>query len=84
MSQILNDMIKVRAQVSDIALCLEDENPRMQDLARMFFGELAHKVRGSAAAPAPAAQAEPRLGLCYMPFRFYDTTPAFVTAHLAP
>jgi condensin complex subunit 1 len=40
---ILNDMIKVRAQVSDIALCLEDEAPRMRDLARMFFHELAHK-----------------------------------------
>ena len=40
---ILNDMVKVRAQVSDIAMCLEDEEPRMQDLARMFFNELAHK-----------------------------------------
>ena len=40
---ILNDMIKVRAQVSDIAMCLEDAAPRMQDLARMFFFELAHK-----------------------------------------
>ena len=28
---ILNDMVKVRAQVSDIAMCLEDEEPRMQD-----------------------------------------------------
>ena len=40
---ILNDMVKVRAQVSDIAMCLEDEESRMQDLARMFFNELAHK-----------------------------------------
>lgn len=40
---ILNDMVKVRAQVSDIAMCLEDAEPRMQDLARMFFNELAHK-----------------------------------------
>ena len=40
---ILNDMIKVRAQVSDIALCLEDSAPRMQELARLFFTELSHK-----------------------------------------
>eukprot|EP01052_Picozoa_sp_SAG31_P006669 SAG31_NODE_308_length_17951_cov_4.779240_16_plen_762_part_00 len=40
---ILNDMIKVRAQVAEIAMCLEDTSSRMQELARLFFSELSHK-----------------------------------------
>ncbi len=40
---ILNDMIKIRGQVSDIAVCLEDEVPRIRDLAKLFFNELSKR-----------------------------------------
>jgi len=41
---ILNDMIKVRGEVSEIAACLEDdENERIRDLACLFFHELSRK-----------------------------------------
>ena len=41
---ILNDMVKVRGQISSMAICLEDSNPRIADLAKLFFHELAQKV----------------------------------------
>lgn len=41
---ILNDMVKVRGQISSMAMCLEDSNPRIADLAKLFFHELAQKV----------------------------------------
>ena len=37
---ILNDMMKVKGPVSEIAKCLEDENTRIADFARLFFKEL--------------------------------------------
>jgi condensin complex subunit 1 len=40
---ILNDMIKVKGQVSEMALRLEDDDERVGDLARLFFLELSHK-----------------------------------------
>ena len=40
---VLNDMIKIRGEVSEIALRLEDEDSRVQDLARLFFTELAKR-----------------------------------------
>ena len=40
---ILNDMIKVKGQVSEMALRLEDGDERVGDLARLFFLELSHK-----------------------------------------
>lgn len=40
---ILNDMIKVKGQVSEIALSLEDEEPRTVYLARLFFQELSKR-----------------------------------------
>jgi condensin complex subunit 1 len=40
---ILNDMIKVKGQVSEMALRLEDDDERVADLARLFFHELSHK-----------------------------------------
>ncbi|XP_042208169.1 condensin complex subunit 1-like [Homarus americanus] len=40
---ILNDMIKVKGQISDIALCINDEDPRISGLASLFFNELARK-----------------------------------------
>lgn len=40
---ILNDMIKVKGQVGEIALCLEDNDARMRDMARLLFHELAKR-----------------------------------------
>jgi condensin complex subunit 1 len=40
---ILNDMIKVKGQVSEMALSLEDAEPRTADLARLFFTELSKR-----------------------------------------
>jgi condensin complex subunit 1 len=37
---ILNDMIKPKGQISDMALCLEDGEPRIADLAKLFFHEV--------------------------------------------
>ena len=40
---ILNDMMKVKGLISDMAERLEDESPRVVGLARLFFSELAAK-----------------------------------------
>ncbi|TKY85661.1 hypothetical protein EX895_005201 [Sporisorium graminicola] len=40
---ILNGMIKVKGQLGEMAKCLEDEEPRVSDLAKLFFSELATK-----------------------------------------
>lgn len=40
---ILNDMVKVKGQISEMAICLEDEVSHISDLARLFFHELAAK-----------------------------------------
>ncbi|TPX42544.1 hypothetical protein SeMB42_g05088 [Synchytrium endobioticum] len=40
---ILNGMVKVKGQISEMAKCLEDENQRISDLAKLFFTELASK-----------------------------------------
>ncbi|XP_076036312.1 CAP-D2 condensin subunit [Oratosquilla oratoria] len=40
---ILNDMIKVKGQISDIAMCITDEDPRIAGLSKLFFSELARK-----------------------------------------
>ncbi|XP_042876759.1 condensin complex subunit 1-like [Penaeus japonicus] len=40
---ILNDMVKVKGQISDIALCITDDDPRISGLAKLFFSELARK-----------------------------------------
>eukprot|EP00903_Cladosiphon_okamuranus_P005553 g5529.t1 len=34
---ILNDMVKVKGQVSGLAVCMVDEEPRIQDAAKVFF-----------------------------------------------
>jgi condensin complex subunit 1 len=41
---ILNDMVKVKGQISEMAVCLGDKDPRIADLAHVFFSELSHKV----------------------------------------
>jgi len=40
---ILNGMVKVRGQISEIAKCIQDEDARVSDLAKLFFTELAQK-----------------------------------------
>lgn len=40
---ILNGMIKTKGQLGGMAKCLEDEQVRIRDLARLFFSELAAK-----------------------------------------
>jgi len=40
---ILNGMVKVKGQLGEMAKCLEDEDPRIADLAKLFFSELATK-----------------------------------------
>jgi condensin complex subunit 1 len=40
---ILNGMIKVKGQLGEMAKCLDDEEERVSDLAKLFFSELATK-----------------------------------------
>ena len=40
---ILNDMVKVKGHISNIALCMEDKDPKISDLSHLFFRELAQK-----------------------------------------
>lgn len=40
---ILNGMIKVKGQLGEMAKCLEDAEPRIADLAKLFFDELSTK-----------------------------------------
>ena len=40
---ILNDMVKVKGQVCEIALCLEDKDPRIRDMSRLLFHELSRR-----------------------------------------
>ncbi|EUC53540.1 condensin complex subunit 1 [Rhizoctonia solani AG-3 Rhs1AP] len=40
---ILNGMIKVKGQLGEMAKCLEDEDKRIADLAKLFFQELSTK-----------------------------------------
>ena len=40
---ILNDMVKVKGRVSEMARCLLDEDPRVAAHARLFFSEFAKK-----------------------------------------
>ncbi|KAJ7379625.1 meiotic chromosome condensation [Desmophyllum pertusum] len=41
---ILNDMVKVKGQISEMATCLEDKDSRISDLAKLFFLELSQEV----------------------------------------
>jgi condensin complex subunit 1 len=36
-------MVKVKGQLGEMAKCLEDEDRRIKDLAKLFFSELATK-----------------------------------------
>mmetsp|Transcript_21819 Transcript_21819/g.45861 ORF Transcript_21819/g.45861 Transcript_21819/m.45861 type:complete len:1356 (+) Transcript_21819:199-4266(+) len=41
---ILNDMVKVKGQVCEIALCLQDQESRIRDMARLLFHELSKRT----------------------------------------
>ena len=41
---ILNDMIKVKGQISEMATCIIDDNAQIAGLARVFFTDLAKRV----------------------------------------
>ncbi|KAL5262314.1 hypothetical protein ACHWQZ_G007890 [Mnemiopsis leidyi] len=40
---ILNDMVKVKGNISELAGCLEDEDPKIRSLTKLFFAELSKK-----------------------------------------
>lgn len=40
---VLNDMMKVKGHISEMARCLEDPDPRVAGVAKLFFHELAQK-----------------------------------------
>ena len=40
---ILNDMMKVKGHIARMAVCLQDLQPRIRDLAHLFFHELSQK-----------------------------------------
>jgi condensin complex subunit 1 len=41
---VLNDMMKVKGHIADMARCLEDETASIAALARLFFFELSHRT----------------------------------------
>ena len=41
---ILNDMVKVKGQISELAICIIDDDVRIASLAKLFFNELSKKV----------------------------------------
>jgi condensin complex subunit 1 len=41
---ILNDMVRVKGQVCEIALCLRDDDPRIRDMSRLLFHELSKRT----------------------------------------
>ncbi|XP_052083099.1 condensin complex subunit 1-like isoform X2 [Mytilus californianus] len=40
---ILNDMVKVKGQISEMAMCIVDDDERISGLAKLFFSELSKK-----------------------------------------
>ena len=40
---ILNDMVKVKGQVCEIAMSLQDDDPRIMDMSRLLFHELSKR-----------------------------------------
>ncbi|XP_017151506.1 condensin complex subunit 1 [Drosophila miranda] len=40
---LLNEMIRVKSQISDMALCIIDENEEIQSITKEFFKEIANK-----------------------------------------
>ena len=44
---ILNDMVKVKGQISELAICIVDDNELIANRAQLFFSELSKKVSKS-------------------------------------
>ena len=44
---ILNDMVKVKGQISELAICIVDDNELIANRAQLFFSELSKKVSQS-------------------------------------
>ena len=42
---ILNDMVKVKGQISELAICIVDDDHLIANRAKLFFSELGKKVR---------------------------------------
>lgn len=42
-SLILNDMVKIKGHISELAICIEDEDPVISTRTRLFFTELSRK-----------------------------------------
>ena len=42
--RILNGVLKGRGQMAPVAACLEDSEPKVADLARLFFHELSKRA----------------------------------------
>jgi condensin complex subunit 1 len=40
---ILNDMIKIKSEICNIALLFEDKSEELQNLAKLFFAEINKK-----------------------------------------
>jgi condensin complex subunit 1 len=40
---ILNDMMKIKGEICDVALLLEDPEPKIQNLVKLFLHELNKK-----------------------------------------
>ena len=53
---ILNDMMKVKGHIARLALCLQDDDPRIAGLAQVFFHELSHKASKVPCRPAAACR----------------------------
>jgi hypothetical protein len=51
---ILNDMMKVRSHISQLALRLQDDDARIAALAQLFFHELSRKAFKVAPSPIGA------------------------------
>lgn len=68
---ILKDMVKVKGQVSEMAVLLIDPVPQIAALAKNFFNELSHKVSTTeqlqAALRPPGSRLAPLMSLSLFP-----------------
>jgi hypothetical protein len=62
---VLNDMVKVKGQLSEIAVCLEDSDPRVKDLTKMFFTELSKRGEGRLSFTGEVLESRKSFSLCY-------------------
>ena len=65
---ILNDMMKVKGHIARLALCLQDDDPRIAALAQLFFHELSRKAY-KASLSSHQSCADPLLTKTHLPAR---------------